>query len=72
MTHRLITAGGLGINRRHPIQAIEARARHLHEVERLGESSEAPLIAILGLVIFFVCAFVIMTGLSFAAYYLAR
>ena len=70
MTHRLTNAGGLGINERHPIQAIERSAHHLHEVERLGESAETPLIAILGLVLFFASVFLVMV-LSFAAYYLA-
>ena len=70
-TDRLITAGSPALSRR-PIQEIGRRARHLHEIERLGESAETPLIAILGLVLFFACAFVIMTLLSFGAYYLAR
>jgi hypothetical protein len=70
-SHHTITASGSEVSR-HPVQAIERKAHHLHEVERLGESAETPLIAILGLVLFFACAFAIMTGLSFAAYYLAR
>jgi trehalose utilization protein len=68
MTHRLIPGE---VNRRHPIQAVEGEARHLHEVERLGESAETPLIALLGLVLFFAGVFVVMTGIAFAAYYLA-
>jgi hypothetical protein len=72
MTHHQITAGGPSINRRHPIQAVEREAHHLHDVERLGESAATPVIAILDLVLFFACVSVLMAGLSFAAYYLAR
>ena len=35
---------------RHPIQAVEAEAKHLHEIEQQGESGETPFIAILGLI----------------------
>lgn len=56
----------------HDIQAIAREAHHLHDVERLGESAETPLIAILGLVLLFACAFVIMTALAFGAYYAAQ
>jgi hypothetical protein len=59
------------MNRRHPIQAIERQARNLHEVERIGESAETPLIAMAGLVLLFTSVFLVMTALSFAAYYLA-
>jgi hypothetical protein len=59
------------MNRRHAIQAIERQARNLHEVERIGESAETPLIAIAGLVLFFACVFLVLAALSFAAYYLA-
>jgi hypothetical protein len=54
-----------------PVRAIEREARHLHEVERVGESEWTPWIAILGLVLFFVHVFVLMTALTFAASYLA-
>lgn len=56
----------------HHIHAIARKAHHLHEVERLGESAETPLIAILGLVLLFACAFVIMTALAFGAYHVAQ
>ena len=56
----------------HAKEFVERRAHHLHEVECAGESAETPLIAIVGLVLFFACVFVIMAALSFAAYYLAR
>jgi hypothetical protein len=36
----------------HPIQALEREAKHLHQVERQGESGETPLIAVLGLASF--------------------
>jgi hypothetical protein len=58
--------------RRQPIRAIERKAHHLHEVERAGESAETPLLAIVGLVLFFAAAFLVMAALSFGAYYLAR
>jgi hypothetical protein len=59
------------MNQRHPIRAIELQAHHLHEVERVGESAETPLIAIAGLVLFFGSVFLVMAALSFGAYYLA-
>jgi hypothetical protein len=55
-----------------PVRAVEAEAHHLHEVEREGESGETPLIAILGVVIFLLPIVLIVLGLTFAAYYLAR
>lgn len=51
---------------------IEAEAEHLHEVEQAGESGETPYIAILGLLFFLIPIFLVIVGLSFAAYYLAR
>jgi hypothetical protein len=57
---------------RRPVQEIEAEAEHLHEVEQAGDSGETPFIAILGLILFLVPLFLLMAGLSFAAYYLAR
>ena len=56
---------------RHPVRNVEAEAGHLHEVESAGESAETPLIAILGLILFLVPVFLLIVGLSFAAYYLA-
>lgn len=58
--------------RRRPIRAIERKAHHLHEVERAGESAETPLIAIVGLVLFFASIFLVMAALSLGAYYLAH
>jgi hypothetical protein len=55
-----------------PVRAIERDANQLHKVERRGESEWTPWIAILGLVLFFASAFVVMGALSFTAYYLAR
>ena len=39
------------MKRRQPLRAIEREAHHLHAVERVGESAETPLIAILGVAI---------------------
>jgi hypothetical protein len=50
-----------------PVRAVEAEAH-----EREGESGETPLIAILGVVIFLLPIVLIVLGLTFAAYYLAR
>ena len=55
-----------------PVRKIEAEAEHLREVEQAGESGEAPFIAILGLILFLLPIFLLMAGLAFAAYYLAR
>jgi hypothetical protein len=57
---------------RRPVRAVEAEAHHLHEVEREGESGETPFIAILGIVIFLLPIVLLVLGLTFAAYYLAR
>jgi hypothetical protein len=57
---------------RHPLRGIEAEADHLREVERVGESAETPYIAILGLLFFLAPLFLLLVGLAFAAYYLAR
>lgn len=56
---------------RHPVRRVEGEARHLHGVERKGESAETPYIAMLGLVFFLGSVFLIMVGIAFAAYYLA-
>jgi hypothetical protein len=57
---------------RHPVREIEAEAEHLREVEREGESGETPFIAILGIILFLLPIVVLVLGLAFAAYYLAR
>jgi hypothetical protein len=57
---------------RHPVQKIEAEAEHLREVEQAGESGETPFIAILGIILFLIPLFLLIAGLAFALYYLAR
>jgi hypothetical protein len=57
---------------RHPVREVEAEVEHLHEVERAGESAETPLIAFLGLILFLLPIFLLMLGIAFAAYYIAR
>jgi Xaa-Pro aminopeptidase len=57
---------------RHPVREIEAEAEHLHQVERAGESAETPAIAIFGIVLFLLPIVLVILGLSFLAYYLAR
>jgi hypothetical protein len=54
------------------VREIEAEAEHLLEVEQAGESGATPFIAILGLILFLIPIFLLMAGLAFAAYYLAR
>jgi hypothetical protein len=71
MTHNLVISGRMKIRRHDPIEKLEHRAQHLHEIEHLGESAAAPLIAILGLVLFFATVCIVVGALSFAAYYLA-
>jgi hypothetical protein len=59
---------------RRPVQGIEAEAEHLLEVEREGESETTPFIAIIGIILFLflVPIVLVLRGLSFAAYYLAK
>jgi hypothetical protein len=57
---------------RQPVQGIEAEAEHLLEVERKGESETTPLIAIFGIILFLAPIVLLVLGLSFAAYYLAK
>ena len=54
------------------IRRAKAEAHHLHEVEQEGESGETPFIATLGVFLFLVPIFLVIVGLAFAAYYLAR
>jgi hypothetical protein len=49
---------------------VEAEAHHLHDVERAGESGEAPFIAMLGLILFLIPIFLIMLGLALLAAWL--
>jgi hypothetical protein len=55
----------------HPVRGVEREARHLHEIEREGESGETPFIAMLGLVVFLGSVFLVMLGIAFLAYYLS-
>ena len=54
-----------------PAEALEAEARHLHEVEQRGEAGSTPFIAIGGLILFLLPIVLVSTGIAFAAYYLA-
>jgi hypothetical protein len=54
------------------VRGIEAEAEHLREIERKGESAETPVIAIVGLILFLLPIVLLILGLAFAAYYLAR
>lgn len=55
-----------------PFRTTVAEARHLHAIEREGESGETPFIAVIGLVLFLLLpAFVVLMGVAFAVYYLA-
>jgi hypothetical protein len=57
---------------RHPVKSIESEAQHLHEIEETGEAAGAPFIAIAGLFLFLLPIFLVIVGLAFAAYYIAR
>jgi len=57
---------------RHPVHEIEVEAEHLREIEQAGESAATPLIAFLGLVLFLLPIFLLMLGIAFAAYSIAR
>jgi hypothetical protein len=54
---------------RHSVHALLREARHLHELERAGESEWTPFLAILGLVLFLGVLFLFMLSLAEAAYY---
>jgi len=68
-------AGGIRgaalLDPRRPFRTIEREAHHLHEVEQAGESEYTPWIAIVGLVLFFVPVFVLMTAIAFTAAHFA-
>jgi hypothetical protein len=57
---------------RSPVKTIEGEAHHLHEIERAGESGEAPFIAILGVFLFLLPIAAFMMIVAFSAYALAR
>ncbi len=53
-----------------PIRAAGQEARHLHQLERAGESEWTPWIAITGLTLFFVSIGLLMFGLVVAVSHL--
>lgn len=57
---------------RRPVHEIEAEVEHLQEIEEAGESAATPLIAFLGLILFLLPVFLLMLGIAFAAYTIAR
>ena len=57
---------------RHPFRSIESEAEHLVEIERKGESAETPLVVLLGLILFLLPIFLVLLGVAFVVYYLAR
>jgi hypothetical protein len=69
-------AGGLYRRRlpwlRHPVKRVEAEAEHLIEIEREGESAETPLVVLFGVILFLLPIVLLVLGLAFAGYYLAR
>jgi hypothetical protein len=54
------------------VRRADAEVEHLREIERAGESGETPFIAMLGVALFLTPIFLVIVGLSFAAYYIAR
>jgi hypothetical protein len=54
------------------LRTIERQAHHLHEVEQAGESEYTPWIAVVGLVLFLVSVFVLMTAIAFTAAHFAQ
>jgi hypothetical protein len=54
----------------HSVHALVGQARHLHELERAGESEWTPVLAISGLVLFLGVVFLLMAALAETAYYL--
>jgi hypothetical protein len=53
------------------LRRIEAEVEHLHDLEEAGEGAETPAIAVLGVLLFLLPAFLFLAGCAFAAYYLA-
>ena len=58
--------GGMYLRLR-PIRAATHEARHLHELERAGESEWTPWIALAGLILFFAAVGLLMFGIVEAA-----
>jgi hypothetical protein len=54
-----------------PIRGAEAEVQHLHAVEHEGDAAETPLIAVIGLIFFFLPIFLVMVGLALVASYVA-
>jgi hypothetical protein len=50
-----------------PVRKIEVEAHHLHEVERVGDTPQTPLVAMLGVFLFLLPIFLVMLGLAIAA-----
>jgi hypothetical protein len=55
-----------------PVRKVEAEAQHLLRIEEEGESGETPFIAMLGVALFLTPIFLVIVGLAFGAYYIAR
>jgi hypothetical protein len=53
-----------------PFRKLEDEVHHLEDVERAGQSAETP--AFLGIFLFLLPIFILMLGLAFAAYYIAK
>jgi hypothetical protein len=49
---------------RTPLRLGIRRAKHLHDIERAGESEWTPWIALLGLILFLVAAASLMLGIA--------
>jgi uncharacterized membrane protein len=54
------------------VKRVEAEAEHLIEIEREGESAETPLVVLFGVILFLLPIVLLVLGLAFAGYYLAR
>ena len=55
---------------RHPIQAVEEEAKHLHDIEKDGTSGATPLISIAAVGMFLLPVVVVVMGVALALYYL--
>jgi hypothetical protein len=54
-----------------PIREAVDEARHLHQIEHAGESEWTPLLAIIGLTLFFATIGLLIFGIVEAAFYLS-
>ena len=57
---------------RHPVEAVEHEAEHLHEIEQDGSAGATPYIALLGVFLFLLPIAAFMMIVAFSAFYLAR